>query len=226
MNKYAKMMLMNGKDKARRFEYEERPIEYGDGMNYNSRHGYYDDGKRFDHDRGRVYESYDYGADDRFRDRSGREHYDDGRFAPKARIGFAMPDEVPTHYETRVGNHYGENSMNTEMSRGKYDYRSIPAMTKEDAEHWMNSMRNSDGTTGPKWTMDQIKQTMAQRSISGDPLDFWVAMNMIYSDYGNVAKEMGVSNIDFYVKMAQAFLHDEDAVGDKLAAYYESVVQH
>ena len=69
-------------------------------------------------------------------------------------------------------------------------------------------------------------QQVAQRGIGGDPLDFCLAMNMMYSDYGNVAKELGVSNIDFYVKMAQAFLDDEDSVHDKLAAYYDSIVRH
>ena len=214
MNKVTKMMMIDSRIKPKQYD----DYEYG----INGRRDYYDKG----HERDRVYESHDYGPEDRYRDRTGREHYDNGRYAPKAQIGFAIPEEVPTRYETRVNNHYGENSMNSEMSRGKYDYRSIPSLTKEDADKWLHSMKNSDGTTGPKWTMEQIKQTMAQRGIGGDPLDFCLAMNMMYSDYGNVAKELGVSNIDFYVKMAQAFLDDEDSVHDKLAAYYDSVVRH
>ncbi len=222
MNRYAKMMLMNSveEDRERREEYRREPMNFGGGIVYNGGH----DWEREYRNGGREM----YEPENRYRDKTGRERYDDGRFAPKAKIGFALPEEVPTRHETRINSHYGDEMMNrtSDMERGKYDYRSIPAMTREDAEHWMDSMKNTDGTTGPKWTIDQIKQVMAQRGIGGDPLDFAVAMNMVYSDYCNVAKELGVNNMDFYVKMAKAFLDDEDAVKDKLAAYYTSVVKH
>lgn len=99
-------------------------------------------------------------------------------------------------------------------------------MTKEMAEAWTHHMQNEDGTMGAHWTMEQVKQVMAQRGIDCDPAEFYAAINMVYSDYSNVAKELGVNNIDFYAKMAKAFLDDSDAEPNKLARYYEYVVKH
>lgn len=96
----------------------------------------------------------------------------------------------------------------------------------ETAKEWTKGMKNEDGTSGPHWTVEQAKQVMAQRGIECDPAEFWVALNMIYSDYVKVAKKFNVgSNIDFYVDMAKAFLDDKDAGPDKLAKYYQYVVR-
>lgn len=102
--------------------------------------------------------------------------------------------------------------------------------SKTMAEEWVSKMQNSDGTTGPHWTFDQAKQVMGQKEISGSPLAFYTALNMAYSDYGNVARKLGVNVSDFCAGIAEAFLNDKDAVGgggaEKLARYYEHVVNH
>lgn len=49
-------------------------------------------------------------------------------------------------------------------------------------------------------------------------------MNMLYSDYGSVAKKFGVDNADFFACLAEAFLND-DAVENKLAAFYDCIVE-
>ena len=41
-----------------------------------------------------------------------------------------------------------------------------------------------------------------------------------------VAKKYGVDNAEFFACMAEAFLDDEDAVPDKLAVYYDCIVEH
>ena len=46
---------------------------------------------------------------------------------------------------------------------------------------------------------------------------------MMYSDYCAVAREHGVDTPPFYADMAAAFLHDDDAVDDKLVAYWETI---
>ena len=74
--------------------------------------------------------------------------------------------------------------------------------------------------------MEQTKQIQAQKGIESDPLKFWVAMNMVYSDYSKVAKKLNVNNADFYACMAEAFLEDKDAQEDKLERYYQFVVRH
>lgn len=101
--------------------------------------------------------------------------------------------------------------------------------SKTMAEEWANKMQNVDGTVGPHWTFDQAKQVMEQKEISGSTLDFWVSLNMAYSDYGNVARKLGVNVVDFCAEIAEAFLNDKDAVGgggsEKLSRYYEYVVK-
>lgn len=98
--------------------------------------------------------------------------------------------------------------------------------SKDMASAWTAGMVNEDGTKGPHWSFDQAKQLMAQKGIGGDPNAFFVALNMIYSDYCKAAKKLGLGgNTDFYVEMAQAFLNDKDAGPDKLSRYYEYIVK-
>jgi len=49
-------------------------------------------------------------------------------------------------------------------------------------------MENTDGTSEPNWSMEQTEKVRNQRGISSDLIEFWVAMNMIYSDYSEVFK--------------------------------------
>lgn len=65
-----------------------------------------------------------------------------------------------------------------------------------------------------------------QRGITCDKNDFWATMNMMYSDYGKVAKMYSVDNTNFYADMAAAFLQDKDAVDGKLVEYWEYIVEH
>ena len=100
-------------------------------------------------------------------------------------------------------------------------------LSLENAKMWTQAMQNEDGSKGPHWTLDQVKQLMAQKKIQKTPVEFWVTLNMIYSDYVKVAKKHGVGgNIDFYIDMALAFLNDKDANPNKLVCYYENVVKH
>ena len=90
---------------------------------------------------------------------------------------------------------------------------------------YSKGQRSVVSTTGPHWTIDQTNKVMEQRGVNEDPVKFWAAMNMIYSDFVNVAKKLGISNVDFYTEMTRAFLDDKDISGDKLAKYYEYVVK-
>lgn len=222
-----------------------------------------------------------YDVESRFRDRRGREHYDNGGFAPmRNEMGYEGPysggnrydidvnryeykapeenyrNEVRGGYDSdRIGDTRGEEGGNMRMvgfGRELYnDMRSdasIPSYREGDhmmgskpkkggakssmgldenmAREWTSKMENEDGTKGPHWNMEQIKKVMEQRNMTGDPVAFWVAMNMMYSDYCKVAKKLGVNSVDFYAEMAKAFLEDKDTgVPDKLTAYYESIVK-
>lgn len=162
--------------------------------------------------------------------RNGREDY-----RPMNKIGFSLdgemervPNEAHHDYQTNAGyEHMDESAYRKgERSGGYGEGRGYAPLTKQRAEEWAEQMENVDGTHGPHWTMDQVKQVMAQKKIDCDPVAFFVTLNMMYSDYAKVAKELGVSNMDFYIKMAKAFLDDQDGPGpeEKIAKYYEYVV--
>lgn len=122
--------------------------------------------------------------------------------------------------------------MNTEKSwageGGMMSYEASRSHRKLDrtmAEQWTAGMKNEDGTTGPHWNMEQVKQAMAQRSIPGDPVEFYAVLNSLYSDFGEVFKKYNLK-MDFYCDLARAWLADSDAVDNKAAAYFEYVVRH
>ena len=98
-------------------------------------------------------------------------------------------------------------------------------LTREQAVCWVAAMENADGTHGGHWTMDQTEQVRKQKSLSCDPVMFYAAMNMMYSDYCKVAEKFNAAGPDFYVCMAKAFLDDKDAAPNKLARYYRSIVE-
>lgn len=62
-----------------------------------------------------------------------------------------------------------------------------------------------------------------QRGITCDPNDFWAVMNMMYSDYCQVAKRQSVDTPGFYADMAKAFLEDADAADGKAYLYWDCI---
>ena len=145
---------------------------------------------------------------------------EDRRMKP---IGF-----VPNEYSTYATHHTGNEMEHRggQMERGGASGKS-ERLTREMAEEWMANLENEDGTKGPHWTLEQVKQVMAQRGIQCDPIKFWAAMNAEYSDRSAVNKKYNVNNIDFYADSAMAaWIKDRDAVPDKLAAYYMHVAKH
>lgn len=261
MNALMKMRMLtgdSGRDGGRGREYQgdERP-----------RAGYYSGG----------YEP----MDARFRDRTGREHYDNGRFAPmrseyqnggyeSPRMGDDdeeyrrkwtitennryWPDHSPSaQYRGemnddgmrriygfgvmeggRAQSHYrgpdhGDEMEHrrSEMMRGYGGSEAVPPMTKERAEAWMRSLKNEDDSTGPHWTLEQVKALLQQRGIANvDPIRVWVAMNADYSDRVAVNRKYGIDKPDYYLDSAiAAWINDKDAVENKEAAYYAYIVK-
>lgn len=91
----------------------------------------------------------------------------------------------------------------------------------EDAKKWVGGMN-----PGAKWTQDQTTAVMRGRGYDHNPMDFWVTMNAMYSDYGKVAVKHNIDKPEFWADMADAFLSDPDARKGKLARYYWEIVEH
>lgn len=237
MNPGLKMMLLTDRentdpdryDHRKREHHEERGHEMYD--NYGMDEGYYDDmesRRRYRRDsRGRFKAEMD--NDDvqmgGYHNQPFPVYEEHRRVNP---IGFnADGNEIRTNYGMNA-THKPSSEMEYRQSSqmGGYSSSKGAPMTKEMAEEWTRSMRNEDGTKGPHWTMEQVKQVMAQKGIKYDLAEFYAILNAMYSDYCSVLKKHGVNNIDFYVDLAAAWLNDSDAVPNKAAMYYECIVKH
>ena len=98
--------------------------------------------------------------------------------------------------------------------------------TREDAERWVQHMKNADGSTGPHWTQEQTAAVAGSVGVHDvDPWAWYAAMNMMYSDYWESAMRYGVDRPEYYADLAKEFLFDKDAGGpeQKIAAYYHSI---
>lgn len=160
--------------------------------------------------------------------------FERGRYAsyPESRYPEYPESRYPDYREDNSGIEPGRAYPNGRMSmhyggrsgRMSYQPPEEQGMPYEVAEEWVRSMTRSDGGRGAKWKFEDAERLMQEHKIDCNPVEFWVALNAVYSDYGKVCKMFGMTKDEFWVKMAEAFICDEDAVGDKLMAYYECVV--
>lgn len=111
-----------------------------------------------------------------------------------------------------------------EHGRHKSD---VEPLTEAEAKEWARHMENEDGTKGAHWTMEQTTKVMKDLKEDFDEIDFWLAMNATYSDLCKEFKKYNIDKPEAYADFAIAFwLCDDDAVEDKLSAYYEYVAKH
>lgn len=166
----------------------------------------YDD-DRGDHDGRERYRDERY-MDDRYDDR-----YDDDRYREDDRR--RKPYDERGGYQMRGRERDGRHDREDEWEPKK--------LTKSGAEMWVRHMANADGTTGEHWDYNQTEQVRQQKGYNCDPAAFYAAMNMMYSDYSQVARDTGCNTVDFYAGMAKAFLCDADAPADKIERYAEYI---
>lgn len=103
-------------------------------------------------------------------------------------------------------------------------------LTEEEIKDWNARMENDDGTFGGHWRADQTEQAAKSQEVKFEHitgLEWNVTMNMMYSDYCEVAKTFGMNTPDFYAFMAKKFLFDKDGgtPSKKLAAYYHCIAE-
>lgn len=145
-------------------------------------------------------------SEDRYRD----ERYDEDRY----RDG----DRRRKPYDERGGYQMRERHAREDEWEPK-------RLTKADAESWVRRMKNADGSAGEHWDYGQTEQVRQQKGYKCDPVAFYAAMNMMYSDYSQLARENGCNTVDFYAGMAHAFLDDADAPADKIERYMEYIAE-
>lgn len=91
---------------------------------------------------------------------------------------------------------------------------------------WVKHMENADGTVGAHWSWHEAEAIRAKYGISCNDLEFYVALNIMYSDYCAAVVQAGASTVELYARMAEAFLQDKDAQPDKLERYYRYIAAH
>jgi len=202
----------------------------------------------------RMERGYDM-PESRFRDRTGREHYDNGQFAPMRnsmggydgypiRNGYddspsmrgdsdmyAGRYDSPMQYDDNVIG-FAPREERTRMHSGRRETSEVSqgyaaghtSFTPETAMEWARGLHNPDGSTGPKWSREQLKPYMQQVGYQGDDMTFYAVANMLYGNASKVLKKYGIDRPEVYADLAKAWIEDKDAVPDKAGMYYRYIV--
>lgn len=93
--------------------------------------------------------------------------------------------------------------------------------TEEDAKEWAKHMNPP-----ARWTMEQTTAVMHQNGYNHKPCEFWVVMNMLFSDYGKTMIKNNMDKPEVWAALANDFLDDGDAVKDKVGKYWRDIVKH
>lgn len=104
-------------------------------------------------------------------------------------------------------------------------------ITRELADTWVKSLEVSDGSdrgNGMKWSYEATTEAGNKIGIDWREVtkcEWYVVMNMMYSDYYRSAKYAEKQNdAMFFAHMAKDWIYDEDAPEDKLYRYYFAVI--
>lgn len=106
-----------------------------------------------------------------------------------------------------------------------YEMEYGPHFNAEHAKKAVSKMINEDGTKGPHWSIEETTNLAKQHNVHiGDYInkyDWYVALNMIYSDfYKFIVSTTGTNNSKHFVEMAKAWINDKDIDEGKMWYYY------
>lgn len=106
-----------------------------------------------------------------------------------------------------------------------YEQEYGPHFNEEHARKAVSKMENEDGTRGPHWSIEETTALASQYGVNLNSkfnrYDWFVALNMIYSDYYKVIVNITNSNNPkHYVEFAKAWMNDKDIDEGKMWYYY------
>ncbi len=140
-------------------------------------------------------------------------------------IGFESEYRSEENGSPRYGG--GEHGAHREMKiGGSENFEGQNKLDQRAAVEWVNKMENADGSHGEHFTMEQAERILRNKGWECDPLEFWVAMNAMWSDGAVTAKKYGVDKLEYWADRAKEFLADKDAGPGKMAKYYQYIVKH
>lgn len=99
-------------------------------------------------------------------------------------------DKLATALEKHEGSllEKGFTILKSELAANMYEAINGPHFDEEHAHYAVEGMENEDGTKGPHWTVEETTSVANQMGINlksekHNKWDWFVAMNMIYSDF-------------------------------------------
>lgn len=106
-----------------------------------------------------------------------------------------------------------------------YEAEHGPHFNEEHARKAVSKMENEDGTRGPHWSVEETTALASQYGINlgsrFNRYDWFVALNMVYSDYYKVIINITNSNsTKHFVELAKAWINDKDIDEGKMWYYY------
>lgn len=125
-------------------------------------------------------------------------------------------DKLATALEKHEGSllEKGFTILKSELAANMYEAINGPHFDEEHARYAVEGMENEDGTKGPHWTVEETTSVANQMGINlksekHNKWDWFVAMNMIYSDFYLAAMGNQNNNTDL---LMQAINGNKDAI--------------
>jgi len=144
---------------------------------------------------------------------------------------YAVMDDDDEEYPRMMGNSYGDIYAKGEiyapgaMNRpGGMQHQRYEPVDEQQAMHWVRKMKQPEGGRGmPAFKMEEAEALRKAHCPDCEPMEFFVALNMKYSDDYATAKKFGIDRPEFYAWLAKDFLMDEDAGPHKLQKYMQTI---
>lgn len=110
-----------------------------------------------------------------------------------------------------------------------YEIENGPHFNEEYARKAVKHMENEDGTKGQHWSVEEAVQLANQYGVrigqTINKYDWYVALNMIYSDYYRfIINTTGSNNSKHFVELAKAWINDKDIDEGKMWYYFMYVM--
>jgi hypothetical protein len=110
-----------------------------------------------------------------------------------------------------------------------YEQTYGPHFNEKYALKAVSKMENEDGSKGAYWDLQQTtsvaKQYNIDLNVSFNKYDWFVALNMVRSDYYKFIVNLTNSdNVKYFVELAKAWLNDKDITEGKMWHYFRYVM--
>lgn len=123
-----------------------------------------------------------------------------------------MMDELICDLKEKQPKLYKE--YKTKLMGMAYDYK----LDEDMAYEIVNNMK----PLGEYWDYDTTSKVKRDYGVNTTDCDFYVVMNSLVNDYSKIIDK---EDVETYVKMANAFINDEDAKKDKVWIYFTKITK-